>query len=137
MNYEKVYLFLRFIFIIQTYIPLFLFLLLKLSTNMVNSVFNFYWPTNGGCVVNQTFVSILSGHFICICIRARRAGPRSGTTVYNRTGLTMIILIRDATQIYPLSSERAELSLINQCGCLPLPRTRGLLVLVQMGKQIK
>ena len=34
---------------------------------MFNSVFNFYWPTNGGCVGNQTFVSILSGHFICIC----------------------------------------------------------------------
>src|SRR4029434_5668653 len=30
--------------------------------------------------------------------------------------------MRDSTQIYPLSSERAELSLINQCGCLPLPR---------------
>ena len=67
-NYEiQVYLLLLFIFIIQTYIPLFLFLLLKLSTNMFNSVFNFYWPTNGGCVGNQTFVSILSGHFICIC----------------------------------------------------------------------
>src|SRR4029434_7404645 len=67
-NYEiQVYLLLLFIFIIQTYIPLFLFLLLKLSTNMFNRVFNFYWPTDGGCVGNQTFVSILSGHFICIC----------------------------------------------------------------------
>src|SRR4029434_2402106 len=67
-NYEiQVYLLLLFIFIIQTYILFFLFLLLKLSTNMFNSVFNFYWPTNGGCVGNQTFVSILSGHFICIC----------------------------------------------------------------------
>src|SRR4029434_9363659 len=34
----QVYLLLLFIFIIQTYIPFFLFLLLKLSTNMFNSV---------------------------------------------------------------------------------------------------
>ena len=53
-NYEiQVYLLLLFIFIIQTYIQLFLFLLLKLSTNMFNSVFNFYWRTNGGCVGNR------------------------------------------------------------------------------------
>ena len=48
-NYEiQVYLLLLLIFIIQTYIQAcaqtFLFLLLKLSTNMFNSVFNFYWP---------------------------------------------------------------------------------------------
>src|SRR4029434_10578356 len=67
-NYEiQVYLLLLFIFIIQTYIPFFLILLLKLCTYMFNSVFNFYWLTNGGCVANQTVVSILSGHFICIC----------------------------------------------------------------------
>ena len=97
-NYEnQVYLLLLFIFIIQTYIPFFLFLLLKLSTNMFNSVFNFYWPTNGGCVGNQTFVSILSGHFICICtgvfvhVGLALAAERQFTTapVY----LSMIILI--------------------------------------------
>src|SRR4029434_957531 len=54
-NYEnQVDLLLLFIFIIQTYIQLFLFLLLKLSTNMFNSVFNFYWRTNGGCVENRS-----------------------------------------------------------------------------------
>src|SRR4029434_1349319 len=97
-NYEsQVYLLLLFIFIIQTYIPLFLFLLLKLSTNMFNSVFNLYWPTDGGCVGNQTFVSILSGHFICICtgvfvhVGLALAAERQFTTapVY----LSMIILI--------------------------------------------
>src|SRR4029434_3822579 len=140
-NYEnQVYLLLLFIFITQTYIPLFLFLLLKLSTNMFNSVFNFYWPTNEW---RLRWKSNLCQHFewtfhlhLYRCIRARRAGPRSGTTVYNRTGLSMIILIRDATQIYPLSSERAELSLINQCGCLPLRRPRGLLVLVQTNNSL-
>ena len=34
---------------------------------MFNSVFNFYSPTNGDCVENQTFASIMSRHFICIC----------------------------------------------------------------------
>src|SRR4029434_4624934 len=94
-NYEiQVYLLLLFIFIIQTYIPFFLFLLLKLSTNM----FNFYSHTNGGWVVNQTFVSILSGHLICICtgvfvhVGLALAAERQFTTapVY----LSMIILIR-------------------------------------------
>ena len=64
---------------------------------MFNSVFNFYWPTNGGCVGNQTFVSILSGHLICICtgvfvhVRLALAAERQFTTalVY----LSMIILI--------------------------------------------
>src|SRR4029434_9110898 len=96
-NYEnQVYLLLLFIFIMETYIPFFLFLLLKLS-NMFNSVFN-YWPTNGGCVGNQTFVSILSGH----CIRARRAGPPSGTTVYNCTGLSMMHLEYNSIIIFEM-----------------------------------
>src|SRR4029434_5668649 len=43
-NYEnQVYLLLLFIFIIQTYIPFFLFLLLKLSTNMFNSTSSLNW----------------------------------------------------------------------------------------------
>ena len=50
---------------------------------MFNSVFNFYWPTNGGCVGNEWTFNL----HLYRCIRARRAGPRSGTTVYNRTGL--------------------------------------------------
>src|SRR4029434_7214234 len=97
-NYEiQVYLLLLFIFIIQTYIPFFLFLLLKLSTNMFNSVFNFYWTANECCFGSQTFVSILSDHLICICtgvfvhVGLALAAKRQFTTppVY----LSMIILI--------------------------------------------
>ena len=94
-NYEiQVYLLLLFIFIIQTYIPFFLFLLLKLSTHMFNSVFllahqwRLRWKSNFCQHFEWTFHLHLYR-----CIRARRAGPRSVTTVYNRTALSMIILI--------------------------------------------
>src|SRR4029434_8680064 len=52
-NYEiQVYLLLLFIFIIQTYIPFFLFLLLKLSTNMFNSVFVVVCMFNSVCLTS-------------------------------------------------------------------------------------
>src|SRR4029434_9922072 len=76
---------------------LFVFIIKTVHKYVFNSVFNFYWPTNGGCVGNQTFVSILSGHLICICtgvfvhVGLALAAERQFTTapVY----LSMIILI--------------------------------------------
>src|SRR4029434_2736174 len=92
-------------------------------------------------IVNQTFVSILSGNFICICtvfsVTSGWPSQRNDSLQPRRFVNDIIIIFEMQTQIYPLSSERAELSLINQCGCLPLPRPRGLLVLVQTGRQIK
>ena len=69
-NYEiQVYLLLLFIFIIQTYIPFFLFLSLKLSQIcLIVCLTSIGAPMEAALeIVNQTFVSILSGHFICIC----------------------------------------------------------------------
>src|SRR4029434_1274725 len=99
-NYEiQVYLLLLLICIIQTYIQLFLFLLLNCpQICLIVCLISIGAPVEAALeIVNQTFVSILSGNFICICtgvfvhVGLALAAERQFTTapVY----LSMIILI--------------------------------------------
>src|SRR4029434_3124118 len=79
-NYEiQVYLLLLLICIIQTYIQLFLFLLLNCpQICLIVCLTSIGAPMEAALeIVNQTFVSILSGNFICIC-----------TGVFGHVGLT-------------------------------------------------